>query len=190
MAIFEEINKILTKVLDEYGEFVLEELRTNSQNFGLEDKNVNASGDLVDSLNKEIVLESSTGLAQLILGFEPYGRFSDMSAQQINHSQLPPVSELAKWIRDRGLEKFKISKELRTIRELRGEDEMIRDLAWRMSWTIYNKETNRKKRRKWRFNKILYGTIDRVIKDIAFSFTTNELNFLNKIASKQIEIKL
>lgn len=191
MALFEDLNKILAEVLDNYGDYVIEQLKSNRKRFGLLDNDVRSSGKLIKSMEKQIVFSSSTGLAQLLLGFEPYGRFSDMKASQINRTKKPPVKELEEMIREKGLEKYKLNKELRKIRRLRGENAAIRDLASRLATAMFQNKNGRRKKRRWRFDKVFYGTITKVRKDIAFAFTKEQLEILNKLSfPEKIEIKL
>lgn len=182
----EAIFKKLEPILEEWSDFVLQEL-LNSSKGGLNKKKVEKSGKLIQSLQKEIIINSSRGLARAILGFEPYGRISDLKLT--DHSRQPPVNDLEEYIREVGLSQFRQPRSLKRIKRVRGENAAIRDLAWRLSRSIFLKK--KKKRRKWRFSKIFYSTITQLRKKVALSLTQEELEIINKIDfPKEIKIKL
>lgn len=183
----EDLFKRLDPILKEWADFVLAELVSNSRSLGLRDKKVKGTGDLIKSLQKQIILNASSGLARVILGFNPYGRILDL--KQTDHSRQPPVDLLEEYIREVGLSQFRQPRSLKRIKRLRGENAAIRDLAWRLSKSIFLK--TKKKRRKWRFSKIFYSTITRLRTKIAVSLTAAQLELLNKIEMpKVVNIKI
>jgi hypothetical protein len=63
------------------------------------------TGELMNSLRHEMMVESQNLYAEFSIGFSGYGRFKDM--RKLLWGKLPPIEALEEYVRQIGLDKFK-----------------------------------------------------------------------------------
>lgn len=173
-----DIFKNIEGVMQEWSEFVTEKLKEEA----IRAKYV-ASEDLINSFAYDIQRGSSGELAQIIIGFEPQGRWGDMKSSGDGWIN---VDALAEWIRNKGTA-FKVKPRYRKIEKTKGTDYMIQRIAWAIAHSRFLKQG--KKRRRYRFNKIFWSTISTLRVNVARNIDYRELLELEQF-NKQIKVNL
>jgi hypothetical protein len=139
--------------LEEYGKLVLTILSAKIQ-----ERKLVLTGELLKSLQYDVLKASSTQVGTLLLAFEESGRIKDM--RQINRRKLPPVSVMEEFVQKVGLGKFKYVPGYSKTAKPLTENAMMRRIAWGL--TFSHKEKTKHKPKKW-FSKPFYSTIHTLI---------------------------
>lgn len=137
----------VNRVLQEWGTFVLGRLADK-----LKERNVSLSGDLLRSLQMEVLPTHPTPSVQI--GFEQYGRIREMKATQ--WTKQPPIEVLEDFVKKVGVDKFQYKGD-RVPRNLT-ESEAIKRIAWGIARSRTDKGIVPKPKR-W-YNKTFYAQLD------------------------------
>lgn len=99
----EELKKEIADQMLEWADIFV----TNRKAF-LRKRQIDASGELINSLNFEIDTQARQEAVQLLIAFNDYGRMVDMKRFNYSHDSWGrnAVSRIEDWVKEKGLEKF------------------------------------------------------------------------------------
>lgn len=68
-------------------------------------KKLTSTQKLINSLSSETSANLSSALVSISFAFEEYGRYHDM--KRLRWSALPPIDDIIKWVKEKGINNFK-----------------------------------------------------------------------------------
>lgn len=155
----QEINAFINKELGEWAVYVLQRLAEQ-----IKKKNLILSGDLLKSLQYELLKASAENVAHLKLAFESSGRHKDMKT--VYDDKMPPIDAMEDFIRKVGLQNFKYLP-YRKGKKVPTESIIINRLAWGIAKSRLAQNTTKPK--KW-FSRPFYGSINVLIENLTTKY--------------------
>lgn len=123
----------------------------------IQKKNMQLSGELVDSINARVQAAAENTLAHVYFSFEDYGRHKDM--RSLVYTKQPPVQEMIEFVKKVGVQNFKYVPGYKAGR-MPSEDIATKRIAWGISRGRLKAYKHKPKR--W-FAKTFYGQINMLI---------------------------
>jgi hypothetical protein len=162
----EDLQKIIKEELEEWQVYVLSVLTDQ-----LKRKKLVLTGELLRSLQSEVVAKTSEQAVSYALAFQNQGRFRDMVT---NSGKLPPLDVIEAFVKKTGLSKFDYVAGYQFSNRTPTETNAIRRVAWGIRMKM-NRENRPPKR--W-FAKPFYSTIDRLIDGIVTRYAQETSNIM------------
>jgi hypothetical protein len=163
MAIENSNMDFINDVLADWSNLTMLQLKKSIQDKGLE-----VTDDLLNSLRVEVVKGAATDLAKANFYFRLHGRFKDMRTVYKNFKGnkpqrgFPPIAAIEDFIRKEGLQKFKYVPGYK-MGHFPAENIAIRRLAWGIAIGIGKRNTTKAK--KW-YAKTFYSQITPLIESM------------------------
>jgi hypothetical protein len=150
-----EIDQLIEAELRDWAAEVLRVLA-----FQIQKRNLVLTGDLLRSLQYDVLRAAAEGTMRLRLMFEEAGRIKDM--KNVRYKKLPPISKLEEYVKEIGLANFKYVPGY-TKGRIPTESQAINRIAWGIATSKRRK--NRQVPKKW-FAKPFYSMLTPLIRSI------------------------
>lgn len=166
-------------MLDAKNEFINQTLEVWATDFmegrraRLQRAKVDASGDLINSLDTDIQKARGEQAAQVFFLFNDYGRFLDLRKRD-RRKQIP-VDEIKEWIKDKGISSFR-----KKVRDRNGTPLSGNRLINAIAWGIARKKKKTKRVNWW--NKAKTAAIFDLYDQLAIGLTNIALEEAKKCA--------
>lgn len=174
----------MAAALDKIQQAIEDEARAWAQDFVatrkafLQKRKIQATGDLQDSIQSQVVNQASSGIVELLVEFEQHGRFLDMKNLKPSKGGDSYIIALENWLKTKGFfSKFrakydaKYEANRKFSRITSGATREARALN-RMAWGIaVNRSNGKYRRRRW-YNKPKTAAIAQLFNSIAANLPT------------------
>jgi len=158
----EKQNQFINEAIQQWGSLVLAILADK-----IRQRKLVLSGELLRSLQFEVVKASGEATAKLYLAFEPSGRIKDMRA--ISRRKQAPVEAMEEFVKKVGIGKFRRVPGYKAGR-VPTESQAINRIAWGI--VRGQLKSGKHKPKKW-FAKPFYGTIHHLIDSLLQGYATS-----------------
>jgi hypothetical protein len=152
---------VINAALEIWGEYVLTVLAEK-----IRQRKVVLSGELLNSLQYQVLAATADSTGRLYLAFSESGRIKDMRG--ITRRKMAPISEIEDFVRKVGLSKFKRVPGTKGGKPIT-ESQAVNRIAWGIARSQRIQQKHKPK--KW-FAKPFYGTINRLIDHLLDGYGT------------------
>lgn len=129
--------------------------------FQIQKRQLVLTGDLLRSLQYDVLRASAEGTMRLRLMFEESGRIKDM--KNVRYKKLPPISKLEEYVKEIGLANFKFVPGYTNSGRIPTESQAINRIAWGIA--VSKRRQNKQVPKKW-FAKPFYSMLTPLIRNL------------------------
>lgn len=156
----EELDELIGRELQQWGIAVLQRLSAK-----IREQDLVLTGDLLKSLQYEVLKTAASGVVALQLSFEQSGRMKDMN--RLNQRKLPPIERIEEFVREVGVNNFAYVPGYISAKRIPTESEAVKRIAWGIARSRQMDDNHKPK--KW-FARPFYSMIDPLITKILIHY--------------------